>query len=141
MELFAKLILTGLGRWKGRCMGFLQGSEYDSGLTNNFLFNTLACLIKVCLQISFGRGLCCVGISQLICEATWLAGHCMVQDFAGSISEQTKVQFYSWNQSSQSVRLFLYLWRFHSWCFLDCSFTLELLCGCFLLSVCTNSKR
>ena len=58
---------------------------------------------------SFGRGLCSVEASQLICKATWLTGFCMVQVFAGGVSKQTIVQFYSWKQPLQSVRLFLYL--------------------------------
>ena len=55
MEFFAKLV-NGL-KWltvfcKGRCLGLLLGS----GLTNNFLFYTLECPFKDCLETSFGRG-------------------------------------------------------------------------------------
>ena len=57
------------------------GPEYDFGLTNNFLFFTLACLIIVCFQIPFGKDLCYVETSHFILKANWLAGFYGVQIF------------------------------------------------------------
>ena len=101
----------------GKCgvWDFWRGSEYDTGLTNNFLFCTLACPIKVCLQIPFGRGLCHAETNQLICKANRLTGFYMVRFFTGRISEQTTAQFYSWKQPTKSVLLCLYLWWFQTW--------------------------
>ena len=65
------------------------GSEYDSGWINNFLFLDLGMSDYSLLVKIFGRHLYCVETSQLICRASWLAGFCMVQDFAGGIFEQT----------------------------------------------------
>ena len=116
-------LLTVFG--KGVVWDFWQVSECDSVLTNNFLFYTLACPIKVYLQISFSSGLCCVETIQLICKANRLSGFCMIQVFVEAISEQNVVQFYYWKQPLQSVLLSLYLWQFPSWCFcrlLVCSF-------------------
>ena len=59
---FKPLIVFG----KGAVWDFLGVYEYDFGLTNNFLFYYLACPIIICLQIAFGRSLCCVETSQLI---------------------------------------------------------------------------
>ena len=135
---FWQLYLAGLSNWlffgKGTVWDFWWGSEYNSSFTNDFLFYRLSCSIKVCLQIPFSRGMCCVETSPLICKANWLAILCMVQIFARGIFEQIIAQFYPRKQSSKSVLLFLYLWRFCWWWFcrlLACSFTSELLCGCF----------
>ena len=65
---FFQNYLTGLSRelflGKGAFCDFWLVSQHDSGLTNNFLFYTLGCPIKVCLQIFFCRGLCCVETSR-----------------------------------------------------------------------------
>ena len=45
-------------------------------------------------------------IIQLIYKADDLTNLCMGQVFAGVISKQTIVQFYSWKQPSKSVLLF-----------------------------------
>ena len=104
----------------------MRGSECDSGFTSNLIFYILECLFKVCLQIPFGKSLCCVETCKLICNANELAGFYMVQVFVVGISEQTIVQLYSRKQPSQSALLFLYFLRFRSLWFcrlLSCSYT------------------
>ena len=107
--------LTVFSKWN--CQGFLAGSRIRLWLNNNFRFCSLAWSIIVYLQIPLGSSLFCVETSQFIWKANWLVGFYMVQVFAGGISEQNIVQFYSRKQPSQSVLSFLYLRRFHSWWF------------------------
>ena len=63
-------------------------SEYDSGFTNNLIFCILECLFKACLQIPFGKSLCCLETCKLICKANELAGFYMVQVFVVGISDR-----------------------------------------------------
>ena len=92
-------------------------------------FYTLACPIKVCFQIPFGRGLHCVETSQSICKANWLTGFYILQVVAGGISKETRAQFVLIAKRPFFVTVAISFWWFCRP--LTCSFTLELLCECF----------
>ena len=111
---FSQNQLMDIWRWllfaKDAVWDVWLGSECSSGLTNDLLFYTMGCPIKVCFQRPFGRSLGRVETSQLIFKENHVTGFYMVWVFAGGLSEQTTAQFCFRKKPTNIVLLYIYLY-------------------------------